>query len=82
MTDLVAIENMSLADFLARSVLVAGVSDDTFNSIREWCSANYKNHGEINMTGREAQHGIWTVRASFTGVDAVKNAALFRMFWG
>lgn len=80
-TDLDAIKKMSLADFMARSVVLTGVSEDTFAGIRVWCEDTYPDTSLINMSGHETQHGIWTIRASFEGDDAVKNAALFRIFW-
>lgn len=81
-TDFAALKEMSLADFSARSVLLRGVLDDTFTSIKEWCEATYAPGALPNLTGHETQHGKWTVRASFSGEHAVKNAAMFRMFWG
>lgn len=82
MVDLAAVKNMSLEDFSLRSVLLADVSTDTFDTIKEWCSTTYENHSDINVTARQTRHEVWAVRASFVGDDAVKNAALFRMFWG
>ena len=80
-TDLDAIKNMSLADFMARSVLLTGVSDDTFSGIRAWCENTYPDTSLINVSGTETQHGVWTIRATFEGDEAVKNAALYRIFW-
>lgn len=80
-TDFAALEKLSLADFIARSVLLRGVTDQTRNDILDWCEKNYAASDYPNMTAYETQHGLWTMRGSFEGVDAVKNAALFRMFW-
>ena len=80
-TDLDAIKKMSLADFSARSVLLTGVKDDTFAGIRAWCETTYSDTRLINISGVETQHGVWTIRTTFEGDDAVKNAALYRIFW-
>ena len=80
-TDFDALKKMSLVDFLARSVLLRDVTDATRVEILDWCEKTYVVAEYPSMTAYETQHGKWTMRGSFEGENAVKNAALFRMFW-
>lgn len=70
-------------DFSARHVAVSRISQTKFEEIRAWCDATYgENNPDLTLSGYSPQFEKWTIRAVFDGPDAIKNAALFRVFWG
>lgn len=79
--DFASLNQMSFAEFSARSIRLTGVKAADFASMRTWCETTYAKEDHPVISAGEERHDVWTVRASFFGEKAMENATLFRMFW-